>query len=116
MGSGYVTQWLIPGWAVAYVAWRTYERWAFRRRLPALLAVGAQVVDVRSEAEFASGHAPGSINLPLERLFAGPVAIDATRPVVVCCASGMRSAQARRWLLQHGFAQVFNAGSWRNLR
>jgi len=38
-------------------------------KLPALLAEGAIVVDLRREAAFAAGHVPGTINIPLNRSF-----------------------------------------------
>ena len=40
----------------------------------------------------------------------------ANRPVIVCCASGTRSAMAAHRLRRLGFKQVVNAGSWRSLR
>jgi phage shock protein E len=86
-----------------------------RRRIPELLKSGAQIVDVRSPDEFAVGHAAGSRNIPLGDLQAGTEDLDPNRWIIVCCASGTRSGMARRWLLRHGFRQVLNAGSWRNL-
>ena len=73
------------------------------------------MVDVRSAAEFASGHAEGSVNIPLPELDERMKELDPGRWVIVCCASGTRSAIARRKLRSRGFARVYNAGSWRNL-
>lgn len=39
-----------------------------RATLLALIAEGAQVIDVLPEAEFESGHIPGAVNIPLRRL------------------------------------------------
>ena len=86
-----------------------------RRRLPALLKEGAQVVDVRSLAEFAGGHASGSVNIPLSEIGERAKELDTNRPVIVCCASGTRSALAAHRLRRQGFERVLNAGSWRNL-
>ena len=74
------------------------------------IGAGAQIVDVRAPAEFRSGAYPGAINIPLQELGrrAGELATD--RPVVVYCASGMRSASAARLLRHAGFAHVVNAG------
>jgi rhodanese-related sulfurtransferase len=99
----------------AFVAWRVLSPMLARRRIPGLLQEGAQVVDVRSEAEFASGHAPGSINIPLHAIGEGTTKLDPNRWVIVCCASGTRSAMARLQLKRRGFGKVLNAGSWRNL-
>lgn len=86
-----------------------------RRRLPALLKEGAQVVDVRSPQEFFAGHAPGSVNIPLQDIEQGARELDRDKWVVVCCASGTRSAMAGRKLRRMGFGRVLNAGSWRTL-
>lgn len=53
-----------------------------------------QLIDCRSSGEFASGHIPGSINIPLEELRARMGDIDASRPVVFVCASGRRARAA----------------------
>jgi len=100
---------------VAYLAWRVLSSFLARRRIPALLQDGAQMVDVRSPAEFAGGHAPGSVNIPLPELDQRMQELDRGRWVIVCCASGTRSALARRKLRGRGFDRVLNAGSWRNL-
>ncbi len=107
---------LLPTLLLAYVGWRLFSAWRIRRRLPELLRAGAQVVDVRSPPEFAGGHAPGSRNIPLSELAVRSGELDPGHWVVVCCASGTRSAIARRQLRQRGFPLVFNAGSWRHLR
>jgi len=86
-----------------------------KRRIPALLKEGAVIIDVRSPAEFAAGNAAGSRNIPLGELERGTKDLDPNHWIIVCCASGTRSGMARRWLLRHGFPQVLNAGSWRNL-
>ena len=87
-----------------------------RRRIPELLkGGGAQVIDVRSPDEFASGHAAGSRNIPLSDLERGAKTLDPNQWIIVCCASGTRSGIARRSLQRSGFTKVLNGGSWRNL-
>jgi len=108
-------KYLLPGLVLAYVGWRVLSSFLARRRIPALLQEGAQMVDVRSLAEFAGGHASGSVNIPLSELDQRMKEIDPGRWVIVCCASGTRSALARRKLRGRGFERVLNAGSWRNL-
>ena len=108
-------EYLFPCLLFAYAAWRGIAIVRVRRRLPALLAGGAQVVDVRTRAEFAAAYAPGSVNIPLNELPARMCELDPARSVVVCCASGMRSAAAARILRSAKFPQVCNAGSWRVL-
>jgi rhodanese-related sulfurtransferase len=106
---------LLLGLVVAYFAWRVLSSLLIRRRLPALLKEGAQVVDVRSLAEFAGGHAAGSVNIPLPEIGERAKELDRNRPVIVCCASGTRSALAAHRLRGQGFKRVLNAGSWRSL-
>jgi rhodanese-related sulfurtransferase len=110
-----LTDYVLPGLVVAYVAWRILSSFLARRRVPELLKEGAQMVDVRSPAEFAAGHAPGSVNIPLPEIGERAGELDRNRYVIVCCASGTRSAIARRRLRGLGFERVLNAGSWRNL-
>lgn len=100
---------------VALVAWRLLATLRARRRVPELKREGAQLVDVRSPGEFAGGHAADSVNIPLHELQARAGELDPERWVIVACASGTRSAMARRRLLGLGFKRVMNAGSWRNL-
>ncbi|MEZ5646928.1 MAG: rhodanese-like domain-containing protein [Burkholderiaceae bacterium] len=106
-------------WPVLLLAlWFGFKWWNARRlvaMLPQLKASGATLVDVRTAAEFASGNAPGSINIPLQDLGNRLKEIPASAPVVLCCASGTRSGMARMVLRKNGYAQVFNIGKWTNL-
>jgi rhodanese-related sulfurtransferase len=52
----------------------------------ALLAQGAQLVDVLSEDDFEQDHLPGAINIPLKQLDERTAAkLDRQRPVLVYC-------------------------------
>ena len=81
-----------------------------------LMAQGAVIVDVRTAAEFKSGHIRGSINLPLQTLSSQLNKIKKDKPVITCCASGMRSASAKSILRNAGFEQVHNGGGWSSLQ
>lgn len=81
-----------------------------------LLQEGAQIIDVRTPGEFQSGHIKGSVNIPLQNLQNGISKINKDHPVIVCCASGMRSASAKSILKTKGFTQVHNGGSWMSLQ
>jgi len=109
------SDYILPGLVIAFIGWRILSPLLVRRRLPALLEEGAQVVDVRSPAEFAAGHSPGSINIPLPEIGQRAGELDPNRWVIVCCASGTRSAVARLRLRGLGFRRVVNAGPWSNL-
>ncbi|MEN9336201.1 MAG: hypothetical protein RLZZ500_1188 [Bacteroidota bacterium] len=79
------------------------------------MAKGAVVIDVRTYEEFASGHIQGSKNIPLQ-VINGKVAEikKLNQPVIVCCRSGMRSAQAASLLKAQG-VEVMNGGGWERL-
>jgi phage shock protein E len=87
-----------------------------RVNLGELIANGATVVDVRTVGEYQSGHLKQSINVPLGSLPNALSKIDKSKPVITCCASGMRSASAKSILKANGFAEVHNGGSWTNLK
>jgi phage shock protein E len=76
---------------------------------------GAVIIDVRTPSEFSGGHPKGARNIPLQQL---PHKVNEIKklkkPVVLCCASGMRSASARALLSKEGI-ECLDAGSWRNL-
>jgi phage shock protein E len=81
----------------------------------ALIANGAVVVDVRTKSEYASGHAKGSVNIPLDALKLRLKELPKNKPIITCCASGMRSGTAKSILLSNGFTEVYNGGSWSNI-
>lgn len=64
------------------------------------------IVDVREPAEYAEGHIPGSVNIPLRTLTANLNMIPTDRPVVVTCASGLRASYATTALQLLGFTNV----------
>lgn len=73
---------------------------------------GAIVVDVRTPGEFKSGHVKGSRNIPLQNIGAKTAELKKlNKPLILCCASGMRSAQATSILKNAGIDCV-NGGSW----
>lgn len=79
------------------------------------IAAGAIIVDVRTPGEFAGGHAQNAKNIPLDILPAKMSQIQSwKKPVVVCCASGMRSSRAKSQLAVKGI-EVYDAGPWNNL-
>jgi len=77
---------------------------------------GAIIVDVRTSGEFSTGHIKGSINIPVNSLAHNLTKLKAkNKPVITCCASGMRSASAKNILQSNGFSDVYNGGSWSQL-
>lgn len=81
-----------------------------------LVKQGAIIVDVRSKGEFSGGHIANSINIPVDVLANNLAKLkDKNKPVITCCASGIRSASAKNILKSNGFIQVYNGGSWNGL-
>ena len=76
---------------------------------------GAIIIDVRTVGEFRDGHIKGSKNIPLDNIFSKVNEIKRLeKPVIVCCRSGMRSAQAASILKNSGI-DVMNGGGWQSL-
>lgn len=69
---------------------------------------GAQLIDARTPGEFNSGHLANAINLDWSagQLEAAVATIDRSKPVLLYCASGRRSAAAREFLTEKGFKDV----------
>jgi len=77
-----------------------------------LMKEGAVILDVRSKGEYAGGHIKGSINIAVDQLKANLHRLNKQKPIITCCASGMRSGSAKGILESHGFSNVYNGGSW----
>jgi rhodanese-related sulfurtransferase len=77
---------------------------------------GAIIVDVRSKGEYAGGHIPGSVNIPVESLMGNLNKLkNKNQTIITCCASGMRSGSAKMMLKGKGYTDVHNGGSWFSL-
>jgi phage shock protein E len=110
----------MEGNALAYIALaalaayaavvRLRGRKAPQSKVKAKLAAGAKIVDVRTPAEYSGGSYPGAANIPLDQLPSRLGDLPKDRPLVLFCASGMRSARAARLLKRAGFADLTNAG------
>jgi glyoxylase-like metal-dependent hydrolase (beta-lactamase superfamily II)/rhodanese-related sulfurtransferase len=66
----------------------------------------ALVLDVREPVEYASGHVPGSINLPQADLADRIEELPRDRPLLLICQGGYRSLRAAQFLKQMAFEQV----------
>jgi phage shock protein E len=106
------------GWMVvvaAALAILVVRRLAGGKRVSPMMVLekikaGAKIVDVRSQGEFRGGAYPGAVNIPVQELDRRTGELPKDRPIVVYCASGMRSASAERLLRAKGFADVVNGG------
>jgi rhodanese-related sulfurtransferase len=71
----------------------------------------SQLLDVRTAGEFQSGHLKNALQadwLKKEEFAERIKYLDKTRPILIYCASGIRSAAAAKWLLENGFTSVQN--------
>jgi len=81
-----------------------------------LVSNGAMIVDVRTKGEFAGGHIPNSMNIPLQELQKNLKKFKKDMVIITCCASGMRSASAKSILKSAGISEVYNGGGWASLQ
>jgi rhodanese-related sulfurtransferase len=68
---------------------------------------GTVLVDVREADEWAAGHAPDAVHIPLGELTTRVGELAEADRVLVICHSGVRSARATAWLAQNGL-EAFN--------
>jgi rhodanese-related sulfurtransferase len=93
--------WWIPFGHVREIAPGELARWLGGEAPP-------QLLDVRSAGEYARGHLPGSVNVPILELRSrlGQLALAPDRPVVAICLSAHRSVPAVRLLERAGYRDV----------
>jgi len=63
-------------------------------------------VDVRTPAEYAQGHVPGAVNIPVDELSRRLSVIPHDRQIYVYCEAGVRAARAGKALATHGFTNI----------
>lgn len=66
------------------------------------------LIDVRTPGEFADGHIPGAVNIPLDDLRESLDRIPADEPIVLYCGVGLRGYLASNILRQRGYSDVRN--------
>ncbi len=72
---------------------------------------GVIIVDVRREDEYASGHLPNAVNIPVESITEAPKELpDRKATVIVYCRSGRRSAEAAEKLRRMGYSDIIDIG------
>ncbi|WP_452221397.1 rhodanese-like domain-containing protein [Lacinutrix salivirga] len=89
---------------------------AKKREVDTYLENGAVILDVRSQREWDSGHIENSIHIPINELHNRVEEVKAlNKPIIVCCASGVRSAKAAKFLNLNTI-EATNGGGWLNLK
>ena len=96
--AGYVAENIISG-KMKPIYWR---------ELSEKTAEEIQLIDVRTEIEYASGALPGAVNIPLDSLRERLGEISRERETVVYCGVGLRGYLASNILRQNGFDNVRN--------
>ncbi|OEH85240.1 hypothetical protein BHU72_06450 [Desulfuribacillus stibiiarsenatis] len=66
------------------------------------------MLDVRTVEEYAEGHVPGTVNIPVEELESRLDELNKDTKYLVICRSGKRSVTASEILVKNGFKQVTN--------
>jgi len=66
------------------------------------------IVDVREDREWSSGHLPGARWLPFDRLRASPKTALPRDGVMFVCAAGIRSQTAARLAVAQGLKRIYN--------
>ena len=83
---------------------------------------GAIFIDVTSPGEFSGGSIHGALNIPVadiskrENEISKVLSADKSKPIVVFCASGIRSKMAQATLIKNGYTRVVNGGGFSQLR
>ncbi|MEC3905412.1 rhodanese-like domain-containing protein [Tamlana sp. 2201CG12-4] len=84
-------------------------------RIKAFKARHAIIIDVRTEHEYSQGAIPESKNIPLQIIPSKIQDIkNYNKPIITCCASGIRSANAAS-ILKASNIEVINGGGWKSL-
>jgi rhodanese-related sulfurtransferase len=68
----------------------------------------AYLLDVREDDEWAAGHAPAAVHIPMQEIPIRMGEIPQDRQVVVTCRMGGRSAQVTAYLRAQGYDDVVN--------
>lgn len=106
---------LVVGVGIAALLWKVFFSTGRNARsvqatLLKMRETPTQVLDVREDNEFLSGHLAGAIHIPLGQLQArlSEIALWRDKPILVYCHSGLRSGLALRVLQKAGFSEAFN--------
>jgi phage shock protein E len=109
--------WVVVGLLVVLVGWLALRPSGGVENVDAAgvreaIEAGAQVIDVRTAAEYQLGHIPGARNVPVDTVAQEAPAWDRNATYVVYCATGSRSAAAVTTMESLGFGQIkhFSAG------
>lgn len=73
-----------------------------------LMNAGAEVIDIRGHDAYRAGHIVNARHIALDDLAAKAAKLDAAKPVLLYCDSGVSSARAAEVLVRAGFGEVWH--------
>ena len=76
-----------------------------------LTSMSMTVIDVRTEAEWNTGHLEGALNIEWQEILKISSDIKKDEEIFLYCRSGNRSGKATKILLEAGYVNAKNAGS-----
>ncbi|EDP72273.1 beta-lactamase-like protein [Flavobacteriales bacterium ALC-1] len=89
---------------------------AKKRQVEDYVKNGALILDVRTQREWDAGHIENSIHIPLSELNNRVDEVKKlNKPIITCCASGVRSAKAAKFLNLNNI-EATNGGGWISLK
>jgi phage shock protein E len=100
---------------LTYCSHKTYRYATLSKGLDEKIANGAVILDVRTPAEYETGHIEGSINISLGTIRGRYVELDTAKTYITCCSHGLRSVKVESILKEKGFKHVYNGGAWSDL-
>jgi rhodanese-related sulfurtransferase len=89
---------------------------AKKRQVEDYIENGAVILDVRTQREWDTGHIENSVHIPLSELNNRVDEVKKlNKPIIACCASGIRSAKAAKFLNLNNI-EATNGGGWVSLK
>ena len=76
-----------------------------------LTSMSMTVIDVRTEAEWNTGHLEGALHIEWQDILKVPSDIQKDEEIFLYCRSGNRSGKATKILIEAGYVNAKNAGS-----
>ena len=114
--AGFTTAEAVTAWNAAGHGIETIPQSTGAEMAPRIAAHEVTVVDVRNHSEFAQGHIPGALHMPVGHLNARLAEIPRDKPIVLQCQGGARSAIASSVLRRAGIRDIVNLrggfGDW----
>jgi len=97
-GTGHISA---DGYEIATLA-HAHNHWLEGKRSP----IPFLFLDVRTPREYAQGHVPGAINIPVDELEEHLRKVPRDKQVYAYCEAGVRAARAGKLLAQHGYTNI----------